>query len=1444
MKLKLKLVIAAVFFVGCQAGSEPEPVPAPSESCQNFRAIGDLSISFSYLDNLFSCINDEGDEPLAHIASIHKTVGEEGFQAWKRLLIDSTETQPKLAAAYPYLLAFSTLLDRGLFDYSGNSLAERSDRYDTLQTVLKQLNPKPLAQLTLHWAHEGNLAPILEDFGHLIDELPPASISGYLRLYLSDPDFHKNLTQAANRLLKDELNRDAIFETLQWRSFPLFSNDAILDCLDGLKACESVDSSHSFLEHLSSFWSSLTPSERSSLATSLGEMIRTGLSADTDTVEYYIENLAITLTDFGQWESEPTTSIARILSVLVETDLPSIAPLMAGFERIRNNPTYFSALQEKQGSTLLHEKIEDFLWNGGPVSSCNTMYPGVRDSADHEDLLARLRDSTASHASCANGTSLLAAFIRDTLNVACEQNCSEVFAQTIENSPTPDYWDKTMGLLLNEMERSIRFDPYYFRSARLGYEAINQSDINLIKRILSDSPVTDAEAFVRFADKTIMHQDLRKKLAPDFWSRWLIQSLSKYSELSYHFSDLYSSKQEVDESYKINRILSGVYPSGPVEQHLQERLSPNAISQMAPATLDIQSKDVSAIMFPGYSSSSYIKNKSVSFKPTEETIRFPYSGAVVNPITISDQGAMQKPERDQEAAFIFMPNGNKSWSVFNRFWDTLALSTSELIGSEAQNFGTWAKSDLKSQLETNFIQPAVTIAPPEDVLAMFQKAEELPPDIVRSLAFYVSHHFITPTRRIEGIDWAETGPRLNKNAAIRAAFGPSLLYGTEKTWQAYRDHLPRSLRNPDSLRSMSLQWTQATTINRFKEKFSEAASNPATVIIGAARQDDSPPIDEQYHELSYLLALTGVYESRDELFLQPLVSQADICPRRPENQWIPSSCPGKLPTDQAFGRFLKDQTLLYLCPFFDDALFTREFQRLMSESMNFTESIEQLHSLCLPMKTQSEYSALVSAKSLESSITTLLTVGSQPKIETEILNIPNEIKRYQLAMHAKPSRYSLRDALSTQSFENSKTNATLNQQTGLYKNFISAQPNFIDYVISQVKTNSDSNNFSEALVNLSDENFGVTVTSLPELFDTILFEFDKSLYEGDSLLKFITKIGIILGQDEEKAGSFLRVFAKPHDPYFGILLGYTFPQAIRALVFRDFNWDNPDYRLAKEILKPGNLLLLRGLTSVLDTEGGEIFKTFVRVVSTFPDQTSWLETMNRVISWFSNSLAASSSNTDLDLVKSATAIRHSSNQSLTGVLAGLFLNLGEPIADLSNDWQPSSGHNFNQLASSFLTHGIPMFAKIQKAYNSAPPVFSDAILGMMLDEWNMEHGIVSLAMLQDARIGFRQPNLYSNLFKSEAMRKDLQLGLQSIYDIDAQLWLASTDEMTTLLSEASSITNLLLSDSTIDPEIETDLRFLLAVLNRQADNQGENLELNVSVLKNWLTTNVDEEETR
>lgn len=1343
--------------IGCKKPKSPRGQPFPKDAnaqaaCERLNLARDASWTAGFVRTFIECASNSEDS-FATTLDVMESLGEKGLQAG----LDLIRWNPKDAVNKdPLLGSLSVLLDRGTQLDDGTVIVDSDARWKATQPFLESMKPQPFLKLLLQLQKRG----LLQDFWTLmatVDEATPQGFNGtMLRQLLSDSQTQSDLRTLIDVLVKDPEAYEELKSFLQGESYTFIKDCGSDDCF-----FPDANQNRTTAQHWLQFWNSLGAERQDRLQRMLSQIFQVVLEQP--------DALAVDRTqqlfDLGEDSVLRTKNLylqfAEIFHVIRNTSLDSFAPFIQGLNRVKDNPVYLDAFQEKAGSTYLQDLVQDFLWKGGQPQGCLASIPGLRDAKDQGSFTALYKGLVNPNASCAGQVPALL-FLSQTMGWECPRDLCSLASMPEANS---DYLS-LLDYALASVDRKLSVDPWYLFQIGAARDQMTRESWTLLKGVIQQHPKSTTNDLLRL-ETTVTHDSrLKKVMAPDWLERWLQSELLELSSLEDSFQGLFPDRDPIEAWYfsdadtRMSRVLFGLYTTGPGERLQQETFSfASAKASWFRFKPDSKAsdRDIAQVVAALRSIHAQTKNPGVSFKPEAEKVNLPWLGGLKNAPRFAADG-LREGESQMLSPNLLFEEGDDGMAIRSRYRDQLILASAALPKDETDAFQDWLFNRWIPEQDAAAKSPSSpTVSIPEE---LFDK-DALRPIDGRLFALFLAQQFAAEMQTAPASSRINSLPASNVNAKTQAArqfAGPANFGGTEWTslW-AFDSGLASE--SHQTLRDIidSVDGNEA----RLKTLLEGRVQNLPSMKQGLLNPPDSAKLDAHERLLLQLHLSSPIFQSRGQQFFVPAIGFSDQCPQKNDSgTWSAVPCPFQFDNFAAYRQFIQDRVRGSFCSILktDSGL---DVSR--ARQMGFQDSSSDLQKLC----GSSSLSWTWSPSWIQQVVRDSFALGRNPKLKATYRQLP-AVLRLTKAMGMQDPKQRFLTLLNHTPILSGGTSARVLQRVGTYQALTQETPKLVSTWILYLTERIGNRGISDSLKKLGGQPLPGSAAPVQDLLGLVTSGYEKARQQKFTTLEYVFDLVTSLSAQPYARETLFRLFGKPYDPYVGILLGFTLPQAVKAGILTDFNWDT--YAPLRLMIQPANLTDGQKLMSLYDRDALSWFDIWERIRKPFPTAKIMAEDAGLLLHWFEKYFDSA----ERSLGKSQAFMRLARSMDAREAMPALVRSsrlLNKSLADLDNNWQKPFVQQMDALTGVAVKAGPMAWDLLSRLPldGETKDLPMEAFLGMIRAPLTHD-GKEIYALLQDARVGMRAPSLWSLAWNDKQWRTNTEDILAALNNTDRGQW--------------------------------------------------------------------------
>ncbi|MDQ3232475.1 MAG: hypothetical protein M3Q07_11690 [Pseudobdellovibrionaceae bacterium] len=1423
----LILTLSVGMVAACQKAKLPKASDPENKSrtslvaCEDLNLARDAAWTAVFLRKFISCAaiqKNDKQETFDQSLRLIDAVGPEPLQKAMDLLL----LRPASFAedgVYPNLSAVITLMDRGTHDERGLALTGTEDRWNTLQTSLSSVRPRPVLQFLMALEDAGALDGFVAELIAWSDALPAGAISGLAHKVLTDAGTRRDIQQLQRATIDDPIFAERLHKLWQPRFFPWQGQSS------------GTEDPKTFFGHAQHFWNQASIDQQKRWAHTAAAVLRMGLETQVDELLRRTHDLYDLGRSYALRQTHFLTDLRAVLEQALQTSLKDLQPAMNGLNQIKDNPSYRDAFEEKAGSTYLHELVEDFIWEGGRLQSCPMEFAGMKSQPGLTHPRAILQPLLTPQAACQGRIPLLL-YLDETLGLNCRTGVCARGWMTDEVQVDAADLSRLGTFAWSWLEKELRADPYRLKNRQLAYGPIEGETLEQLKIFWHEHLPRTAEELVQVDEKIAQDPRFQALLKKDFLEAWYGLTLQKLNTLADEFHDIWPDAKnpegwlQKNSDSKLQRVGLGLYAFGTLDDAYARALPVHEAWQKLQADLPgvIDEGNFSQILNPLRELSSQIKSTQVSIKPETEKMTTEWPGGVASHLSYRPDGSPVNQVQPYGADRLVSDAAN-GWMMLSRYRDQLPLLTAAADPSRAKALEAWIQNQYLTEWSAS-LQKSLGLGTDDLPLDLFQ-GQALTREDVRIFTLFAAQNWLGVQPRLPAqtkIARQPETPSLTKDHAPQAFLGIPVLAGSSQAWAGFWAF--------NSGIFSAEQTTLKTILSRLpqdeaavKQEFLQAAQTPQIVTQGRLNIIDRDKLTAQQKILVQLQAASSLYKSRGQHQIVPAVGFDAFC----ANGQGVGECPFTVDSFNTWRRFMEERVLDHFCPFIHNDSFSATFQTRWRDALGFQDSPAQIAQLCAG--NQAWRSGSIPAKVWEQNWMMVLQMGRNPQLKSGLQQLPEVIRRLKLKPVSGDYQKFVRFHELTPLWI-PVANARLQHREGVYAAFRWHAPGMIDHLMAAYNHEIGDRPFTDAMKKLGRQSSD-GANPVFDLIHTITESYQASVKAGDSTAAFILRLADRISQDPLLIQTTSRLLEKPEDPFAGILLAYTFPQAMKVGVFEDFAWDHPSYKLMRLAFQSENRRLMLGLVAAFDRLSPKLWKIYQDAKAGYPDLPTMAVDTEKLLRFIAGVLHSADDQGQLSKLWKDLLRQGLADDALASVIR-LVHHLREPLVDLNNAWQPSLLENLDQVMHSTLNASLKLTAWLEK-------IPADASFDLMLRAWrgmtegSLQHdGRQFWGLLQDRRLGLGENGIILEQMRDPALRADLRFLLKTLWSLEADQVLAAFDEWEDLAISTQKVLHYFEKNVQWRGTGAISYQYFIKTLDHQMENGQQHLRDQLNLLRNWL----------
>jgi hypothetical protein len=702
--------------------------------------VSQWELTGKFLHNFLSCASNrsvDGEETLSGIQTLLTKLDEAKFQKVLDFVLKVDPNGTTHEERYPYLLAATTLLDRGLTDGKAQGLNLSGERLGSLQEFLITLDATKSKEILSTWSRSGHLAEVLNEFGAFVDQLEENSLESATHELLSGSVMKPEFLYVSRRLFQENILFTNLSDLLKSRDAKTLTaaeqqtllapyrealtasdSQALLNITADAAATttplkEFADQHKQYspeeLKGLSSvvlsYWKSyqaLTETERLSLDARFADAMNSILGQQAHSAKWILALLR----DANSLEAKDLGRTTYALDQLL----------------LEGSNISLEAIRAKAGASKLTYQLQLLLTKGGKVSACPYFdKPALDGDADFKEFTAVLNKLSSPQADCGNRIPLLVA-VESITGIAVGDSCGEnqvCLEERIPFAGSQELWSKgdadpatTKKLVLDsiaQLRKHLAVDPYALYNLQLSRDRLDDKVLAAVQKKVEASTDWSLDGLA-LLDESVS-KEFSDSLQNDFLEKLLTYRIETLASQSHQFLDLAPEQPaEIDTTVeaRTSRIFAGLYTDGPIESLVASRLDLSRFSfsedqQDLKAYLESHPSVWSRIVFKAKEADGIFRSPSNGAQSGETAVNFSGAGTSIRNYLGFDAnpGATLKPIlgsaltprmlQPMQATRMFSDDdtGHFAWSNWGQHYGTGPLTVKDVPAELSQKLQDW-----------------------------------------------------------------------------------------------------------------------------------------------------------------------------------------------------------------------------------------------------------------------------------------------------------------------------------------------------------------------------------------------------------------------------------------------------------------------------------------------------------------------------------------------------------------------------------------------------------------------------------------------------------------------------------------------------------------------------------------------------------------------------------
>ncbi|MBC7531231.1 MAG: hypothetical protein H7318_06600 [Oligoflexus sp.] len=1313
-------------------------------ACEQLNLVRDANWTSGFVKSFVNCLSDgkEGSrEKFALTLSVLEKLGDNSLQA--TLNIFKWEYEGKEV----FLGLASSFLERGASQDSAKRWAET-------QSLLEDTKPYAFINLMIELKKRDLLTPLLDVMESTDALLPQGFLESGVRQFLSDETVRQDSEVLIRAFLADSeaFNAFNAYLTPERRAL---TQDCAQDQACPYPAAGELKSS---AQHWLDFWAGLSPEHREHLAQAMAQVVKGTLEQENLVALDRSNRLLALGTQTVARSSNVFTQAHEAITVLLDTPLNQYEPFIQGLNRIKDNPIYLDAFQEKIGSGTLQGMIEDFMWKGGQPKTCTQPILGLSEGRDEATRSALLAGLLKPQASCGSKVPVLVA-MSEWLGYECSlSSCGMSLINDVKGS---DY-AQLMSYYFKRTGETLARDPWTLY--RLGASRLDLTPAiwSQIVSLSQSYPLQKLDDVLAFEAKAATQ--FSAYLPSDWLEISLDQNLLELSSLEESFSGVFPDRDPIEQWYfsdadpKLARLVFGIYPQGPADQVSAELFSLNRLQKDWLAShpkSKVSERDLAQIVAPMRSLSSQFRNPAASFKAEAEKINLPWLGSTKYSTSFAKDGKAENTGDSLKLSLLFDETEN-GLGLRARYKEQLALATASFPTDEAEEFRRWMTEEWMPA-RMGQVESASSVQSGELPVELFDR-QNLTVEESRMLPFFLGQQFVKEMNQAPTNTLVSQSPETNINPKAQAArtfSGPSALGGSEHPWTSFWLAKNDSL-NPKYPTLQAMRDSIANDAAALQSDFVPQSTSPVLISQGLLDTADADKLNDHQKLLLQLHLMSPIFENRGKQFFVPAVSFANYCPQKNGQNWQAAACPFQFSDFAKYRSFVQNRFSTSLCSMISDATSPE-----VLASMGLSESPAAVKQFCAAYPSTLRWSK----PWLQSTLSNAIRMGKNPKLRASLKGIPADL-RWAKAQHSNNPKQIVKAFLSHTPVLDGLTSSKVLQRSGNYQAFFSNLPGASSVWLLYLSQGIGLRGISDSLKRLGGSPVAGSEKPIEDFLNLITVSYEDAKAKNQTTLMFGIGLLTEIAKRPYARETVVGLLGKPYDPYAGVLIGYTLPQAVKAGILPEFSWAT--YAPLRLLLQSQNLYLLQGLAEMYDRDALDWFDVWTLIVEQFPSVEIMASDMKPLLNWLRAYLKSTEATTAPELSK-LLVLRDWQPAMESATRQYRLLRVSLP--DLSNKAHDPFYFESPALSRAVL-ESLPRLLALKDRYELAggdKNLMADAFLGMI--QGPLKHdGKEAAAWLQDNRMGFRAPSFLAAALRDKVWREQLNASIEGLSLTNHEEW--------------------------------------------------------------------------
>jgi len=692
------------------------------KSCEAIELPTSIDFNGKFLYHFFRCFSDktpDGQETMGSLLDIMTSFEVAGMENLTSLLKYSKTTKNS-KIEYPLMRTMVTWVERGVVSDDQIDSKNFSERFGILQDLLKDFDPSFAFNLLLESQNDQQLQTILNLSGDLFNKIDPNIFLSYWRSFLENHESRQKVISVIDSTVNDE---DLWSELTSLTSFsPSFdlSSASQTNCLDDFLVTYSrtdtevlcqMDTVHELKDagdRLDELLRKLDQPTKKQFYQSTGEFFKNITQVPPDLRLSRLLRFKKGASDAWLEQKNPLLNTIGIGNLLASTKVQDLDHLIAAIKALIEDPNipalFFANL--KLGNTRLEKKIIDLIYKGGQVAGCkNLVLRGTQGISQQNDFYRVISTFFYPHPQCEHELSPVISLVVHELNRFnnCENDFNDEFCispetlakfkksfaqipfdQFLNNQEVePDLLKRVVENALMEVASELKKEPYYLRFNHLAYGLVDEKVMSDLRDKISNMDHLSPGSLALLDQEINNDENLNKILVSDFLEKIIAHKIERLKMISYEFNNVAIHGSD----YRLYRVLSGLYSSGPLENLINDELSYPRVKKIFGENLPGSVYRLKETLMRAHGSANLFHDNRLEFNDSE--LDFRLIGDKNRGMTFDEKGVFkftrQKPRQLKD---VFSNHFLRFESLFNN-GDLMGKDVAE---QKADEFSSWIEN--------------------------------------------------------------------------------------------------------------------------------------------------------------------------------------------------------------------------------------------------------------------------------------------------------------------------------------------------------------------------------------------------------------------------------------------------------------------------------------------------------------------------------------------------------------------------------------------------------------------------------------------------------------------------------------------------------------------------------------------------------------------------------